>query len=1424
MLHQVLRLRTPVAEVGVRQAACPAFPSLAPDEAPSADERPEPVRVALGELEAGRGPNPRAAGPFLVHVRDATGRPARATSVRPVGVHAGLECAFENVVSLPTPARSVELTLVRSEEASVEAFEADGRSTGVVHVSAPPGEPQTLRLAGSALASVTIRASAAGTLLLDLSVDARRAGVSSPEAEAAGIRSVLPDVTPLEPSGATLSIGTAPGVRCVAYDVDLPERHRVVEVRIGVPAALAIALRDGKAVAARMLAAPGGTQSTRFESLDVDEVLVYCTARAGALEICLDVPRDTREEDAAWAQSTVVATGLQVPIRALDPTLASQADEDALAKSRLLAGEAFDADAFHDVTALLNAAVGASAAPVWASSVLREELDDPFLEVRPWSYALALLLDPAWRRMLGFGILDTPEDLTAAEAYDYRITGRFRRRDVEERFHGFHSVPRGTTLPTAFALGPVSLLTAAAATVQQLPEPPEDGFGATGRKGIALAGEECLTLRFPTPVTRVVLDLARGASLSWKASTTDFLPSLPISTFGGDLPSEGRALIEIADPVDTITLSGSGFLYGVRELLSAPGADPDELVSSSVVLYGVVFADTPPPDPPPFLGTLNLQEPSLPADPAGGAPPAPASLGFRLSWLPPPPAGSPGPVPWPPDLAAFPPFDVLGFRLERRRVDSGGPFEELDGGDGLSTLVLGSRGGHRDPPALGYGADLEAIFPDDPPPSPPLSPLMSLDDVLVKADHTGPPPGSTHQYRIFSVDAIGRSSAQACLGSVVRLEKRQPPPQPVGSPEPPPAGAIAPSGVRARALQADDADLVDGDRALLGTDTNAVVLEWGWTQAERDADPHATEFRVYWQPLAPDVVTGAVTGPPTLSGGLFELPATLDRPLAADAMLGRYLALPDYPFKVASHTAGQSVVLRVEPTELDSSRVPAPATFEFRPLLNGAEQRPPAWAERSAIVPITDAESYRHVFRDLLVLDAERSRIRVWAGVSSADAQAYVDDVLPATAPNGGRPGNESAIAAAAATARYLGRPELTVPPPLPDVPELVTNEPAGETVTVRLDLPGLLPGVAVPAGHRVLLERIGLDRIVACMSARPDDTIGATLPDGTETGYTQPNPDDHTALLAEIRSGTPARVEGRFLLDFLLRFGAELEPLWAEALPDPVEWGAVTDTLPHKAERYVHRVRLVDVAGHVSAGAGIPPQIVRVPSLRAPGPPRVSALSSESDTLAVEARVRDAFDLSWVVLFTAVEDAAVPPDENLATPAQLLRLPSRRDLYPNDGIRMRLADGTILEPAVVLEVEDGATEPPDRVVTGTLALEHGRRVALWSVALTRDGIPSKLAGPVVAHTGPQPLVAPQLTVTRSGDSDTVEWTPLTVPALLSLERSRDGGATWRQVSPWLPDGVIEYALASTPDAARYRASLRASQGRRATGPEAEPS
>ena len=55
---------------------------------------------------------------------------------------------------------------------------------------------------------------------------------------------------PLAPSSST-----EPPPHPTAYGIRLPQPHRVVEVHAGVPAALAIALRAGKAVAARALTA-----------------------------------------------------------------------------------------------------------------------------------------------------------------------------------------------------------------------------------------------------------------------------------------------------------------------------------------------------------------------------------------------------------------------------------------------------------------------------------------------------------------------------------------------------------------------------------------------------------------------------------------------------------------------------------------------------------------------------------------------------------------------------------------------------------------------------------------------------------------------------------------------------------------------------------------------------------------------------------------------------------------------------------------------------------------------------------------------------------------------------------------------------------------------------------------------------------------
>jgi hypothetical protein len=68
--------------------------------------------------------------------------------------------------------------------------------------------------------------------------------------------------------------------------------------------------------------------------------------------------------------------------------------------------------------------------PVWSTTMTCENLKDEFIELRTWAYATLPKLDAQWRRMLGLGYLDASANLTPGTAYDYRIIGRFRRRDV----------------------------------------------------------------------------------------------------------------------------------------------------------------------------------------------------------------------------------------------------------------------------------------------------------------------------------------------------------------------------------------------------------------------------------------------------------------------------------------------------------------------------------------------------------------------------------------------------------------------------------------------------------------------------------------------------------------------------------------------------------------------------------------------------------------------------------------------------------------------------------------------------------------------------------------------------------------------------------------------------------------------------------
>src|ERR1043165_6180822 len=987
-LHQNFRLATPPAIIGVRQAACPEFPSKAPDEPHKEGERdraPEAKQTCI-DFQKFRndkdsfGDNPRKIDDLTFEVRSQS---SAATNTQILTEHnfTGLNCGFGVEVKLPFAVNRIELTLVSfAKPASITAFD-EKEKVGSAVMSVSRGQIETLRIDGKNIRRVLIDAPADETLLLMLcyvqapSIEARRIGREELPASDARRRlqdvadpDIVPPVFPRSSSITGLSQPITPPhftatqinlpVRqaCVRYDVNLREAHQFVSIEILVAGGLAIAMREGKAVDSKLSNDPTGSQRFVFEHRTVDQVLVYVSQFARGLIVCTDRRPTLAEEEKEWASVPFIAKNIQLPVKAVNKDLASNSDEDNLASSRLLPGEVFDNSSFRSVAELLNDAAheAKTVSPVWRTMLTREDVQDPFIELRPWHAALSLLTNAEWRRMLGFSYFDDGKGLAAGDVYDYRITGHFRYRDLKEEVLGFHSIPIGTTLPSTFHIGLIQFNSFVPAVVEIFPPVSDSALTGMGRKGIALDktrfDERSLAITFPAAVTRVVLELEpkAGSVLTYEARTSDyFFFGLSGSVFTNTIAVTQRVEIDFPEPISTFTLKGQGFLYAVRAAVEKRPIDtkPNDLIDEWSIIYGVRYESTSAPAAPLFLGTTNLQQPIIPGDPALTTQSPPRSLGFHLQWLPPPSSGS-TPTPWPADLAAFPPFDVLSFDIERRRVDTSGTFVEIDD-QKLPTMFFGSRSARRDPAQLYYGIDLLECYPENPPPQTPVAIFMEAEDVLDSAkkrdEGSTPPPGSLHQYPIFSVDAIGRRSTVGTLGSIVRLEKRVPPPQPVSpSPLALPASVPQPSGLRARILQSSDPELTAADLALLGTHANAVVFEWGWGTEERTQDPYAVEFRVYWQPHPPDLINGSLTGTATPTGSFFEMSASMDQPVSVDQMAGRYIQAGQYLFRVASHTAGQAITIRFNKSLRDATQVPAAASFEFHPVLKGDELRPSA--------------------------------------------------------------------------------------------------------------------------------------------------------------------------------------------------------------------------------------------------------------------------------------------------------------------------------------------------------------------------------------------------------------------------------------------------------------------------------------------------
>ncbi|TDB89412.1 hypothetical protein E1264_08340 [Actinomadura sp. KC216] len=1082
---------------------------------------------------------------------------------------------------------------------------------------------------------------------------------------------------PLDGAGSSPDGGTPAEV----FHVDLTDDHRLVRVAVTAGSSMAIAYCEGRAVAVRGAAAGQAEHMLRAPRIDAVSVV---TLDPTAVRVCVELPGD--DEATEWRDATVVVRDLTLPFREVMPSLVTEADELAEARHRLLPGESIAAEEFGRVARVVRPILRAAGTrPSELALLMREEPGADDDEVRALDSLSILLAHPKWRRVLGFALFDDDPSLLNGGSYEYRISADFPAEDLADANHGFATVPSGTLLPADFSIGGVRI---------RLPQPVIVGLTAAAsgdpvrvvRRGIALEPRHdpfwvtpslddwSLVADLPAPATSVILELAEGHDLVFDTVHGS-----------GQVPAGTAPRLVFGGPAGQLRLRGRGFLHALR--ISTANHTPAE---ASVVPPPIVLADTPPPTAPLNASATNLQSPQ------GSTQPVPGprhELGCRVSWRPSPAFGLTG---WPRDAVAPPPLDAAIFEVQRRAEGGWAPVHEDE------NWTLGDRDAAIRDPRLYPGAELMLAFPETAgrPTGGDLD--LSLVDVLT----SGLGPGTSVRYRVRAVDAIGRPSATWTETAPLRLEKHVPPPVPIE--------------VAARVLVRGAPDLTAAEQALLGTSDNAIVLRWSWQAEQRGQDEYAREFRIYAAPPL-NVVPGQVLKTTTLSTGpvtSYGLDLRLDRPVQADVAAGLRLHA-GHPFLIRAHTGGTTVSMVVETRLPVGGAAPVPALGPIRldhPLTPGLT-RPPAWAERIQVIPITDATAYEAVLRDRLTLTPGHPADALWVGVSAADDQPYVADQRPES-----RPGNESGIAPVVASGRYAGRPVLEIPPPLASVPRLRTPEPGAEPLRFPLDLTAFLPPAAFQAG-RLRHERVAAGALIEACRATSDGRVHAipvepSAPGDAEVEIEVPSAADRAELVAALQSGVSTAVSDRFLV-YLAGRHAYRDRLFAAAHDEPVPPGPFTEILPPAAGRWIYRVRAVDAAGQVSAGSATARVVVRVPSLM-PGAAPVRLRRADGLRVAVPADPA----VSHVLVFQAPSAATGPVEAT-----EISRVPNRPDLPPGGGLWLRAPDGGMLAPTALPMTGPDVVTDPDGTRELTVPVT-GERPRVWLATLTHDGVPSRLIGP----------------------------------------------------------------------------------------------
>lgn len=120
----------------------------------------------LTGLPVGTNPNPWTIAGHTFEVRDHTGAVMPTTEIVSWSATTGLHAWFDTTITLPTPAASVDITLVHySSPATVTAYDASGAATDSATMTLN-ATPETLHLTGPGITSLQVKAPQDETLIL----------------------------------------------------------------------------------------------------------------------------------------------------------------------------------------------------------------------------------------------------------------------------------------------------------------------------------------------------------------------------------------------------------------------------------------------------------------------------------------------------------------------------------------------------------------------------------------------------------------------------------------------------------------------------------------------------------------------------------------------------------------------------------------------------------------------------------------------------------------------------------------------------------------------------------------------------------------------------------------------------------------------------------------------------------------------------------------------------------------------------------------------------------------------------------------------------------------------------------------------------------------------------------------------------------